>query len=221
MFKIMRFFMRLFVRLTSRVELIGKENLPPSGNFILAANHLGRMDSVLLLYAIDRDDIIVPVAEKYKNHPLFGPLGRTGNAVWINRFETDFHAMRQLITRMEQGGILVIAPEGTRSTTEALQEAKNGVAYLASKTGYPVIPIALTGTEDRVFKDNLKHFRRSHITARAGKPFKIEIPRGKGREEALHNATDEIMCQIAAMLPPSYRGHYAEHPRVKELLENA
>jgi 1-acyl-sn-glycerol-3-phosphate acyltransferase len=162
----------------------------------------------------------MPVAEKYRNHPLFGVLGHSVNAVWLNRFEADYGALRQILKRMEKGGLMVIAPEGTRSKTEALQRGKMGVAFLASKSGYPVVPVALTGTEDRGVVENLKHFRRTHITATAGKPFDIEIPKTKGREEAMQDATEEIMCQIAALLPEKYRGVYAGHPRLKEILNN-
>jgi 1-acyl-sn-glycerol-3-phosphate acyltransferase len=201
------------------VEVVGLDKLP-EGNFILAANHLGRLDTAILLYAVDREDIIMPVAEKYKNHPLFGAIGRAVNAIWLNRFDADYAAFREILARMEKGGLMVIAPEGTRSKTEALQEAKMGVAFLASKSGYPVLPVALTGTEDRLIVQNLKRFRRSKITARAGEMFRIEAPpRGKGRDEALRTATDEIMCRLAAELPEKYRGFYADHPRLKELLE--
>jgi 1-acyl-sn-glycerol-3-phosphate acyltransferase len=113
---------------------------------------------------------------------------------------------------------MVIAPEGTRSKTEALQQGKMGAAFLASKGGYPVLPVALSGTEDRRIMENLKHFRRSKIRAVAGETFVIEIPKGSGREEAMQQATDEIMCRIAVELPEKYRGVYAEHPRLQELL---
>ena len=116
--------------------------------------------------------------------------------------------------------MLVIAPEGTRAKTEALQEAKPGVAFLASKSGYPVMPVALTGTEDRGIVENLKRFRRSKIVVRGGDLFTIEIPKGKGREQAMRSATDEIMCKIGALLPEKYRGFYADHPRLQELLKN-
>ena len=192
----------------------------PEGNVIVAANHLGRLDTAALLCILDREDIIMPVAEKYKDHPFYGAIGRAANAVWLNRFEADYSAFRQILERMKQGGILVIAPEGTRSKTESLQEAKMGVAFLASKSGYPVLPVAVTGTEDRMIVENLKHFRRSKITATAAELMYIEIPKGTGREEAMRQATDEIMCQIAAILPEKYRGVYANHPRLKELLKN-
>jgi 1-acyl-sn-glycerol-3-phosphate acyltransferase len=217
-YKTLRSIVRFIMNLIADVEVIDLDKLP-EGNIILAANHLGRLDTAILLYAVDREDIIMPVAEKYKNHPLFGAIGRAVNAIWLNRFDTDFAAFREILARMEKGGLMVIAPEGTRSKTEALQEAKMGVAFLAGRSGYPVLPVALTGTEDRLIVQNLKRFRRSKITARAGEIFRVEVPRGKGREEALQVATDEIMCRIAAELPEKYHGFYAHHSRLKELLE--
>jgi 1-acyl-sn-glycerol-3-phosphate acyltransferase len=219
-YKTLRSIVRFLMKLIADVEVNGLEKLP-EGNVIVAANHLGRLDTAALLCILDREDIIMPVAEKYKNHPIFGAIGRAANAIWLNRFDADYSAFRQILDRMKQGGLLVIAPEGTRSKTEALQHGKMGVAFLASKSGYPVLPVAVTGTEDRGIVENIKHFRRSKITATAAKTlFYIDIPKGKGREEAMRQATDEIMCQIGALLPEKYRGVYADHPRLKELLSN-
>lgn len=215
-YKTLRSLVRFIMNIMADVEIIGMEKLP-KGNVMLAANHLGRLDTAVLLYALDREDIIMPIAEKYKNHPLFGVMGRAVDAIWLNRFEADYAALREILARMQKGGLMVIAPEGTRSQTEALQQAKMGAAFLAAKSGYPVLPIALTGTEDHGVIENLKHFRRSRIKAVAGDPFTVEIPHGKGREEAMRAATDEIMCRIAALLPESYRGVYKDFPRVKEL----
>ena len=206
------------MKIITDIEVYGLEKLP-KGNFIGAANHLGRLDTAALLCIIDREDIIMPVAEKYKDHPLFGAIGRAVDAVWLNRFEADYSALREILARMRKGGMLAIAPEGTRSKTEALQQGKMGVAFLASKSGYPVLPVAVTGTEDRAILENLKHFRRSKIIIRAGEPFYVQIHQGKGREEAMRQATDEIMCRIGALLPEKYRGVYANHPRLKELLD--
>jgi len=199
------------------VEVVGMDKIP-SGNVLIASNHLGRLDTAVLIYAIERDDIIMPVAEKYKNHPLFGAMGRAVDAIWLNRFDADYSAMREILARMEKGGLMVIAPEGTRSKTESMQEGKMGAAFLAGKSGYPILPVAVTGTEDRSIKENLKRFRRSKIKAIAGEPFFIELPKGRGREQAMRAATDDLMCRIAVMLPEKYRGVYAEHPRLKELL---
>jgi len=218
-YKTLRAIVRFLMKLIADIEINGIEKLP-EGNVIIAANHLGRLDTAALLCILDREDIIMPVAEKYKDHPLYGAIGRAANAIWLNRFDADYSAFRQILERMKQGGLLVIAPEGTRSKTEALQEGKMGVAFLASKSGYPVLPVAVTGTEDRGIMENLKHFRRSKITATAADPLHIDIPKGAEREEAMRRATDEIMCQIGALLPEKYRGVYVNHPRLKELLKN-
>ena len=216
-YKTLHIIVHFLLDLIADVEIVGVEKVP-AGNVILAANHLGRLDTAVLLYVLEREDIIMPVAEKYKHHPLFGLIGRSVDAIWLNRFEADYASLREILARMQKGGLLVIAPEGTRSKSEALQEGKMGVAFLASKSGYPVVPIALTGTEDRRVLENLKRFRRSKIRAVAGEPFHIQIPTGKEREVAMRQATDEIMCRIAALLPESYRGAYKDHPRLKELL---
>jgi 1-acyl-sn-glycerol-3-phosphate acyltransferase len=217
-FKLVRFLVRAIMKVIAKIEVQGRENIP-EGNYILATNHLGRLDTAMLLYLFDRDDFILPVAEKYKNHPLFGAIGRAVNAVWLNRFDTDFHALREMLNRMKKGGMLVIAPEGTRSKTGTLQPGKHGVAYLAAKSGYPVLPVSLTGTEDRYVLQQLKRFRRIEITGKAGKLIHIELPQSKERDKALQEHTDEIMCQIAALLPESYRGVYSEHPRLQEILK--
>lgn len=213
----LRSIVRAAMSLIAVIEVRGLGKLP-EGNVIVAANHLGRLDTAVLLCLIDRQDIIMPVAEKYRDHPFFSIFGRAVNAVWLNRFEADYAALRQILERMKEGGMLVIAPEGTRSKTEALQEGKMGVAFLAGKSGYPVLPVALWGTEDRAVLDNLKRLRRTRIVVTAGELLQVEIPPGKGREQAMQAATEEIMCRLAALLPERYRGVYAEHPRLKELL---
>jgi 1-acyl-sn-glycerol-3-phosphate acyltransferase len=217
-YKTLRRIVRIIMNIIADVEVVGMEYLP-AGNVLIAANHLGRLDTAVLLYVLDREDIILAVAEKYKNHPFFGAVGRTANAIWLNRFETDFAALREILARMKKGGLMVIAPEGTRSKTASLQEAKMGAAFLASKSGFPVLPVAITGTEDAGVISNLKRFRRSKIKLEARGAYYIEVPKGLGREQAMREATNEIMCRIAVMLPESYRGFYRDHPRLLELLQ--
>ena len=119
---------------------------------------------------------------------------------------------------MEDGKCLIIAPEGTRSPTGSLVDGKPGVAFLAARSGFPITPVGITGTEDKVILGNVKRFRKSTITLTGGKPFVIPPLAKENRDAALQHATDEVMCQIAALLPERYRGVYAEHERVKELL---
>ena len=126
--------------------------------------------------------------------------------------------MKEILRRLKASVVLAIAPEGTRSKTEVLQERKHVAAYLASKVGIPIIPVAITGTEDRVIKDNINHFKRSKIEVRIGSPFKLPPIDRKDRETSLCETTEEIMSQIASILPQRNRGVYTNYPRVKELL---
>jgi 1-acyl-sn-glycerol-3-phosphate acyltransferase len=219
---ILRFLTRVLFKLIARIQITGYENLPTSHNFIIASNHLGLVDAMLVYYVLDRWDLCVMVGEKWKEKALFRFIGQHLNFVFIDRFNPDLKALREIIGRMKKGQVLVIAPEGTRSLTGALIEGKPGVSYLAAKLGYPIIPVALTGTPDKVLLGHLKHFQRAPITITAGKTFTLApLPvESQGRDEALQDYTDEIMCRIAILLPEKYRGVYADHPKLKELLGN-
>ncbi len=214
---IIRWLIRLLINLVAKVDVIGYENLPP-GAFVIATNHLGMLDVLMLYYSVNRWDVFVPTAEKWEEIPILKWLGKYLNFVFIDRFNADLKAMRKIIDLMQQGNVLVIAPEGTRSRVETMQEGKPGVSYLAAKLQRPIVPVGLAGTEDRAIIDNLKHLRRSHVTLRAGKPFTLPPLPKKDRDGALKADTDEIMCRIAVLIPPKYWGVYANHPRLKELL---
>jgi 1-acyl-sn-glycerol-3-phosphate acyltransferase len=214
----LRWLIRSLLRFIARVDVRGYENLPAETSYVLATNHIGILDAILPFYALGRWDIYIPVAEKWEKNRFLNWLGRHFNFVFIDRFHPDIKAMRKLIRLMEEGNLLAISPEGTRSRVGSLIEAKPGVTYLATKLNRPIVPIAITGTEDKVILGNLKRLRRSHFTITAGPHFTLPpLPR-EGRDEALKNYTDEIMCRIAVLLPEKYRGVYADHPRLKELL---
>ncbi len=216
----LRWLLRILVNLIAKVEIIGYENVPTSGNFVIATNHLGMLDICMLFYALNRWDVFVPVAEKWEESAFLRWLGSYFNFVFIDRFNPDLKALRRIIALMEKGNNLVIAPEGTRSRVGSMIEGKPGVSYLAAKLGRPIVPVGLAGTEDKTILNNLKHIRRSHILVHAGKIFSLPPLPSKDREAALKRYTDEIMCRIAALLPEKYRGVYADHPRLKELLSS-
>jgi 1-acyl-sn-glycerol-3-phosphate acyltransferase len=215
---IIRWLIRLIFNLIARVDVSGYENLPKDSSFVIATNHLGFVDVPIAYYALDYWDMFVLIGEKWQDVKLFRWVGKHFNFIFIDRFNPDLKALRKVIALMEENNILVIAPEGTRSRTGALIEAKPGVSYLASRLGRPIVPVALTGTEDKNVFGNLKRLRRSHFTVKAGPAFTLPpLPR-ENRDEALRQYTNEIMCHIAALLPERYRGFYADHPRLKELL---
>jgi 1-acyl-sn-glycerol-3-phosphate acyltransferase len=217
-YRLAQFVIRFLFRLTSRLEIHGKENIPPSGSFIGVSNHIGRLDAAMVYIVLNRQDIILMVAEKYRESAFFRLVVRMVNGIYIDRFNADLNALREVMRRLKAGGVLVMAPEGTRSPTASLQEGKDGASYLAAKTGLPILPVGVTGTEDEVVSERLRHFKRLNIVAQVGKPFTLPPLSIKDRETQLPLYTEEIMCQIAALLPESYRGFYADHPRTRELL---
>jgi 1-acyl-sn-glycerol-3-phosphate acyltransferase len=215
--RLIRAVARVVLRLIARIEIVGKIDYQ-SGGFIITGNHVGRLEAFLVILLAERDDIILMLAEKYKEYAVWRYFARKVDAIWVNRFDADFGALRTVLKRLRNGEVLAIAPEGTRSPTEALLPGKPGAAYLAAKSGLPVIPIGIVGTEDRVVKYRLKRLRRLDITARVGDPYRLPPMPKTGRDEWLQAQTDEMMCQIAALLPPSHRGVYTDHPRLRELL---
>ncbi|MBI4762333.1 MAG: lysophospholipid acyltransferase family protein [Chloroflexota bacterium] len=216
---VLRWLIRALFNLVAHVELTGYEHLPKEGSFVIATNHLGIVDAPMAFYALDRWDMFVLVAEKWEKVALFCWLSKYFNLIFIDRYNPDVKTLRKVIKLMEANNILVIAPEGTRSRVGSLIEAKPGVSYLAAKLNRPIVPVALTGTEDKVLLANLKRLKRTRITVTAGPAFTLPPLPKENRDEALKQYTDEIMCRIAALLPEKYRGFYAEHPRLKELLE--
>lgn len=215
---LVRFLIHAFLALATEIEVYNQDNVPSTGSFVLATNHLGVLDIVMPAYLFGRWDMFIMVADKWKKQAWVRWLGNSLNFLYIDRFNPNLAALRDVITRMKEGKVLVIAPEGTRSRTGALIEAKPGVSYLAAKLGYPIVPAALAGTSDKTLFDNLRHLRKTHVVLRAGKPFTLPPLPAKDRDEALQRYTDEIMCRIAVLLPESYRGVYSGHPRLKELL---
>lgn len=216
--KFLLWLIHVVLNLITKVEMSGYENLPKGGGFVIAVNHLGILDVPMAYYALNDWNLFIPVAEKYEQNPLYKFMGKHLNIVFVDRFNPDLKAMRAMMKRMEEGQTLVIAPEGTRARDEKMARGKPGVAFLASRMGWEIVPVAIIGTEDRLLKNNLKRFKRTPVRLVAGKSFKLPPFPKENRDEALQEYTDEIMCRIAVMLPEKNRGYYADHPRLMELL---
>lgn len=217
--KTMRSIIRFIIGLVTNIKAYGLENFPATGACMGVGNHLGRLDAFLPFVYLDRDDVTVMAADKYKKVPGLQYALKVLNGVWVDRENADFKTMRELLKRLKAGQMVVIAPEGTRSKTEALIEGKQGASYLVVKMGVPVIPVGVWGTEDSAVKTSFKRLRRPRAIANVGKAFTLPpLDEKSDREVQLKQATDEIMCRIAALLPPKYRGVYTDHPRLQELL---
>lgn len=207
---------RFVLWVLTRREIEGLNNLPQPP-YIFAINHLGVFDVPLVYGHVGGPHIIGWAAEKYEYHPIFGPLLRAGGAIFIRRGLVDRKALDAAVQALKSGKAFGMAPEGTRSPTAELARAKTGVAYLAAESSAPVLPTAITGTE-RVGRE-LRRLRRPTLTMRIGPPLTLPPVSQEHRSRDLRRNADEVMCRIAAMLPPAYRGEYADHPRTLALLQ--
>ena len=200
----------------TRTTFLGVENIPLEGGVLIACNHMSRIDIPVLFLTPNRPEMTALVTTKYLKHPLLRWFIVTAEGIWLDRDTADFSAFRQAVEALQKGKALGIAPEGTRSQTAQLLEGKPGTALLALRTGVPIIPVAISGTEDSVEK--LRHLKRPVLTAEYGKPIHPPKLDRSDRAGQLDKLTTEIMCQIAAMLDEKYRGFYSDHPRLKEIL---
>lgn len=222
---LLRAFLRFLFSLLTHLDVEGLDRIPGAGPAILAANHVSILDAPVVFMLLERSDATGLVADKYQKNPFIRWLVNRVRGIWINRDSADFKALRGAVEFLEEGGLLGIAPEGTRSQPARLSQAKTGVAFLAEKASQaigfpiPIVPVAISGT-DRAFQE-LVHLRRQGVRVRVGEAFTLPRLEKSGRAEALQHNTDEVMCRIASLLPESYRGAYAGHSRVLELVNAA
>jgi 1-acyl-sn-glycerol-3-phosphate acyltransferase len=173
---------------------------------LFVSNHLHWLDPVIAIALIPRPATMF-AADKWERRPVIGHLLRwTHQTIFVARGEVDRRALGQALQVLKSGGMLGIAPEGTRSKTGCLQEAHTGAAYLASRTGATLLPVGIAGQEKSIAC--WKRLRRPHIVARVGEPFTLSGTPNRAKGKQLEAYTDEIMHRIAALLPPEYRGFY-------------
>jgi 1-acyl-sn-glycerol-3-phosphate acyltransferase len=218
-YSVVMILLRVGLRLIARVSVYGMEHLPKyPHSFVAVSNHVGRLDPAFVYYLLDRRDIIMMVAEKYKEQTWSRLLAQAVDGIFVDRYHADLGAMREVLRRIEKGGVVTLAPEGTRSPTGELTQGWDGASYIAAKAGLPIVPVGATGTRDKEVVERLKHFKRLEVTVKVGSSFTLPSLESRNRDQQLAGYTEEIMCRIAAELPESYRGIYADHPRLKELL---
>jgi 1-acyl-sn-glycerol-3-phosphate acyltransferase len=211
----LRSIVHFLFRNLARLEYYNLEYIPTSGPVILATNHLSRLDIPLLFINPIRKDITALVTDKYLNYPVIRWFTTTGGGIWIDRDRADFNALSTAREVLNRGMMLGIAPEGTRSKTRQLLEGKPGTILIALRSGAPILPVGVTGTEESMGR--ILTLQRPRISVRVGKPFHIPPLDREKRSEQLKYWSDELMLRIAALLPDKYHGYYRNHPRLKEL----
>jgi 1-acyl-sn-glycerol-3-phosphate acyltransferase len=183
----------------------GMENFPKKGPAVVAINHLGDADAVLLgasfPYMIEAMGKI-----ELSDHWFVGPVFRAYGIIYVHRGLPDRKALRAALDALAEGRLVLIAPEGRQSVIGGLEEGNEGAAFLAMKSGAPILPVAMTGTENDHIFGNMKRRRRSRVSLHVGKLF--YITEQANRQATLREGTRQIMESLASLLPESYRGNY-------------
>jgi 1-acyl-sn-glycerol-3-phosphate acyltransferase len=207
---------RIFARAMSRITIEGAiDEIPREGPLILTANHASNLDAVVLgswlMPKLGRRIHWLGKKELF-DWPIVGWVAANNGVHPVDRGAADVEAFRLAKRILDEGQVLFVFPEGTRSPDGALQEAQDGVAALALRTNAPVLPLGIAGSH-RVWPrgQKLPH-PGGHVTVRVGRPFRPAelLPPGTDRRTAKGLATTLIMEHIAALLPPSQRGVYAQ-----------
>jgi 1-acyl-sn-glycerol-3-phosphate acyltransferase len=198
----------LLMLIGARKKVEGLESVPATGAFILVSNHLNNADPPVLTQTMPRRIVWMAKQELF-DIPLVGWVFHVFGLIPVRRAEADLKALRRAQQVLRKGHVLGMFPEGTRSKTGGMKAGEPGTAVIALRTGVPLLPVGIWGTEGvKLPRDILK---RTRINVRVGKPFRVSAGE-RLTKERIAAATDEIMVRIAELLPLEYRGVFAQGP---------
>jgi len=191
-YKFFKVLCRIWYGAILRTRVIGADNIPASGAFILAANHVSNWDPPFLGTFIDREVCYMGKEELFSN-PVMAWVCRSLHVFPVRRGAADKSAIKTAVKILREGKCFGIFPEGTRSKTGKLGRAEAGVSLIAAMTKAPIIPAAIVGTE--------KIFSRAEFLPRPavvyGTPMKFT---GSTKDkEALDAFAQQIMSEIAKL----------------------
>jgi 1-acyl-sn-glycerol-3-phosphate acyltransferase len=181
--------------------------VPMKGPLILAVNHINSLEVPLLFAHLQPRRTIGLAKIETWDSKFMGWLFDLWEAIPIRRGEADLDALRRCLISLSQGNILGVAPEGTRSYDGKLLCGQPGIVLIALRSGAPIQPVAHWGGED--FSKNIKRIKRTDFHIRVGNPFYLDAKGKKVNGEVRQAMADEIMYQIAVLMPEKYRGQYA------------
>jgi 1-acyl-sn-glycerol-3-phosphate acyltransferase len=198
---------KLLTSLLLDARVTGLDNFPKRGPALIVFNHLGDADAVLLLATLPFPSPVEGIGKiELYGHWLVGPVFHLYGIIWVHRGQPDRKAIRAALDGLAEGRMVMLAPEGRQSLIGGLEEGNDGAAFLALKSGVPIVPVGLTGVENSNIYSHLKRWRRAPVTLSVGKPFFLEEQ--ADRRDTIREGTHHIMQSLAALLPESYRGKY-------------
>jgi 1-acyl-sn-glycerol-3-phosphate acyltransferase len=199
--------LKRLTRILCRVDDAQLAKVPKRGPLIIVANHVNFLEVPLVYTHLQPRPVTGFAKAETWDNPALRPLFDLCGAIPLNRGEADVGALRQALAALEAEHVLAVAPEGTRSGHGRLQRGRPGVVFLALRSGAPLLPLVYYGGE--LFWRNLYRLRRTDFCIVVGQPFHLDTAGVKVTRQVRRQMINEIMYQLAALLPPAYRGVYS------------
>jgi 1-acyl-sn-glycerol-3-phosphate acyltransferase len=192
-----------------RVDAGELAKVPNGGPLIIVTNHV-HIPEIPTLYVrlLPRKVYGMAQAERVLDKNLWGAILRWIDTIPVWRGEPDLNALRMGIRRLREGNIILLDPEGTRSHDGRLQKGQPGAILMALHSGAPMLPVVHYGSEN--YQENLKHLRRTEMHYVVGKPFRVDAGGERVTSMLREQMINEVMFQMAGLLPAQYRGAYAD-----------
>lgn len=200
------FVLKITLGFLCHIKSEGINNIPLNGPLIIYSNHSGELE-IPIMYLVVQPRVVTGMAkiESWDN-PLLGWLFDLFDFIPVKRGEMDLEAFKKTIDWLGEGYIVGISPEGTRSRDGKLIKARPGVVTLALRSGAMLLPVAHWGGEE--FMDNLKSFRKTEFHIKVGEPFFLTVNDTKLSKDVRQKIVDEMMYELASLLPRDYQGYY-------------
>lgn len=208
MYRLINFVIRVYTRIVCRIDAPNLQVVPTQGPLIVVTNHTGQIEVPLLFAHLQPRKMTGWAKVESWNNQFLNWVFNTWGVIPLRRGEADIGALKAAVRALEKGYIFGIAPEGTRNRSGVLIRAQPGAVTLALRTGTPVLPLAHWGGEKLM--QNLKRFKRTDFHIRVGQPFRIETQGVKVTGEIRQQIADEMMYEIAKLMPEEYRGVYSD-----------
>jgi 1-acyl-sn-glycerol-3-phosphate acyltransferase len=206
-----QFIVTLFRALTGlifRIDDAQLSRVPAHGPLILVTNHINILEIPIIYSHLQPRDLHgLVLADRWKNRIVAWGLDVCGT-IPLERGGMNLDGMRRALDALKAGDMLIISPEGTRSGDGRLQNGQPGIVPLALKSGALLLPVGYFGGEN--YKENLKKLRRTDFHLAVGKPFRLAAGSETATREVRQQMVDEVMYQLAAILPEPYRGRYTD-----------
>lgn len=197
------------------IHVEGLEAVPPDP-VLYVCNHLSNADGLTLQRALRPRRAWFLAGVKLQQTAMTRLATETVDTIFIRPGSPDIEALRRAVDTLKEGRSILVFPEGGRSRTASLMRAQKGVSLIAQRAGVPIVPVALTGTETLMPIDDTnmggERLHHARIDVRFGAPLTLEALKAEthGADDPRQALTDAVMRRVAAMLPPAYRGVYAD-----------